>query len=88
MPTNLNISRSNPAPRVETQTRQSSIDSLGESIISDKVNKIPSDILQPLDQEKGATNLYCKNLERLVDIYGEPLVLSAIPKTLKGTARD
>jgi hypothetical protein len=84
-------SRSNPTPRVEIQTRQSSVDSLGETeqpIVSGKVDKIPSDILQPLDPEKGATNLYCKNLERLVDIYGEPFVLAAIPKTLKGRAKD
>src|SRR5438045_5665818 len=75
----------------ETRTRQSSINSLGETeqpIASRKVNKIPSDILQPLDPVKGATNLYCKNLERLVDIYGEPSVLAAIPKTLKGRAKD
>src|SRR5204863_3640506 len=49
-PSNPSTWRSNPAPRVETQTRQSSINSLGETeqpIVSGKVNKIPSDILQP-----------------------------------------
>lgn len=55
-PTNSSISRSNPAPRIETQTRQPSIDSLGESIVFGKVNKNSSDILQPLDSEKGAMN--------------------------------
>ena len=33
-------------------------------------------------------NLYCKNLECLVDIYGEPSVLAVIPKTLKGRVKD
>jgi hypothetical protein len=41
-----------------------------------------------LDPEKCATNFYCKNLEHLVNIYGEPSVLPAIPKTLKGRAKD
>jgi hypothetical protein len=50
-----------PGPRYEP-------DSGGEPIVSGKVNKIPSDILQPQDPDKGATNFYCKNLERLVDI--------------------
>ena len=82
-PTNPGTSRSSPP-----QVRQPSVDSLSEPIVSGKVNKIPSDILLPLDPEKGATNLYCKNLKRLVDIYGEPSVLTAIPKTLKGRAKD
>jgi hypothetical protein len=87
-PTHPGIPRTTPAPRHETRTRLSSVDSVGEPIVSGKVNKIPSDILQPLDPDKGATNFYCKNLERLVDIYGEPSVLAAIPKTLKGRAKD
>lgn len=33
-------------------------------------------------------NLYCKNLECLVDIYGELLVLAVIPKTLRGRVKD
>jgi len=41
-----------------------------------------------LDPEKRVINLYCKNLERLIDIYEESSILAAIPKTLKGRARD
>jgi hypothetical protein len=84
-PTRPGISRTAPAPRPETRTRLSSVDSVGEPIVS---RKVPSDILQLLDPDKGATNFNCKNLERLVDIYGEPSVLAAIPKTLKGRAKD
>ena len=32
--------------------------------------------------------MYCKNLKCLVDIYREPSALAAIPKTLKGRAKD
>ena len=89
-PSNPAASRANPIPRAETQAPQSNVDSHGETepIISGKIHKIPSDILIPLDPDKGATNLYCKNLERLVDIYGELSVLAAIPGTLQGRAKD
>ena len=47
-PSYPSTSRSNPPPRVETRTRQNSLGET-EPIVSGKVNKIPSDILQPLD---------------------------------------
>jgi hypothetical protein len=57
-------------------------------MISGRVDKILLDILLPLDPEKEAMNLYCKNLECLVEIYKEPSILAAIPKILKDRARD
>ena len=80
---NSNISYSN-----ISQIQQLNINSLNKSIMFKKVNKISLNILLSLDSEKEVINLYCKNLECLINIYEKSSILVTISKMLKDRAKD